>query len=1064
MDKPSSGVVLMTMIEGLSRELISKDPKLLNKRSADVFLCLHLLLANASTHNVEDYLKNCVKLSAALKTGKVSMDCATIFTDMSELVYRFEIGEERDFSDEAWLNFLEVIENTLSHPSLKPEKLLSFDSMPIVAHVYSHILLLVQSQRSNEVRLRAISSIKSLLECSNTALCCETHKMHAFNASCFSKILPGFSQALFTAIVGEKGRNSVVKANALAVLAKLVIVCYGNKTLSAIKSLNKETLERLQLQDYHASVVNGVSHLGKLINQCIWSILSGPVDYSVSARKRLFCALSAFASDILRECWTCLNDISEAHLLRDQLVRSLIVIAVDEQCSAFAKASDCLSELSVLRFSTLSPPELAELERIGVPGRVFIERLALDLLEDASKELDGFLRKYPDENLCGALLDRMRGILLFLGADGIARFVECEATLESHFRTLCKYLQPDLDAFRVSENISSLIAETAYTYSTPTQLFRKYFVHFRNPATLSRIEKAVSALACSHLNFDVASQTLLKLLNSDVDLEVPSLQLLSACILGLSFPDDQPIAQRVSLVSSLLDELFQRNILQMFNTNCDRSIVQWPAVEQPIASNVSSLSPTIKERKSQILKACVTMELLSTASRVWRPSREGDSVYPEELQPFILQMLGLATDDDLLSSTAQTSLNRIASNCGYGRFEDFISAASGPVLSSLTLDFHAVLLAAPQDNVTPMPREAASKLEAACSALSYFVEHANHEAIQRIRPLVMQMLMCMDLTYDFAAAAFLPVLRKIMGTCFRLTRDDDAPSPVCAQTPALPAESTNTQPKSSYLELLLNRRTSKTVLTACINKALANTLSLVASTRRQHKYAYADSLTTPEHPPTTEEEPTQKEDENGEKPKVYPDQIRLVEEIMLRSIHLMSCESPRLRVSSMSLLCDGCGLLRDHEDLLLPLVHKIWSPLIARMRDRHPAVVEKAFELFSVLASVSGTFIRSRATSDLIGALVTFLERGASVSAGAPSSFECLTACRVQRRLLYAFGPICVQLELFSVTLKPIVELLCTYLEKNQPSTLREAAACSLWTLCDLDPGLVLFELDKRNT
>ncbi|VDD74440.1 unnamed protein product [Mesocestoides corti] len=903
-------------------------------------------------------------MSAALKTGKVSMDCATIFTDMSELVYRFEIGEERDFSDEAWLNFLEVIENTLSHPSLKPEKLLSFDSMPIVAHVYSHILLLVQSQRSNEVRLRAISSIKSLLECSNTALCCETHKMHAFNASCFSKILPGFSQALFTAIVGEKGRNSVVKANALAVLAKLVIVCYGNKTLSAIKcrhccysnkmflALNKETLERLQLQDYHASVVNGVSHLGKLINQCIWSILSGPVDYSVSARKRLFCALSAFASDILRECWTCLNDISEAHLLRDQLVRSLIVIAVDEQCSAFAKASDCLSELSVLRFSTLSPPELAELERIGVPGRVFIERLALDLLEDASKELDGFLRKYP-----------VRG---------------------------------------------RLVTDTAL--GTPTQLFRKYFVHFRNPATLSRIEKAVSALACSHLNFDVASQTLLKLLNSDVDLEVPSLQLLSACILGLSFPDDQPIAQRVSLVSSLLDELFQRNILQMFNTNCDRSIVQWPAVEQPIASNVSSLSPTIKERKSQILKACVTMELLSTASRVWRPSREGDSVYPEELQPFILQMLGLATDDDLLSSTAQTSLNRIASNCGYGRFEDFISAASGPVLSSLTLDFHAVLLAAPQDNVTPMPREAASKLEAACSALSYFVEHANHEAIQRIRPLVMQMLMCMDLTYDFAAAAFLPVLRKIMGTCFRLTRDDDAPSPVCAQTPALPAESTNTQPKSSYLELLLNRRTSKvSCLGVDLFEALANTLSLVASTRRQHKYAYADSLTTPEHPPTTEEEPTQKEDENGEKPKVYPDQIRLVEEIMLRSIHLMSCESPRLRVSSMSLLCDGCGLLRDHEDLLLPLVHKIWSPLIARMRDRHPAVVEKAFELFSVLASVSGTFIRSRATSDLIGALVTFLERGASVSAGAPSSFECLTACRVQRRLLYAFGPICVQ-------------------------------------------------------
>lgn len=84
---------------------------------------------------------------------------------------------------------------------------------------------------------------------------------------------------------------------------------------------------------------------------------------------------------------------------------------------------------------------------------------------------------------------------------------------------------------------------------------------------------------------------------------------------------------------------------------------------------------------------------------------------------------------------------------------------------------------------------------------------------------------------------------------------------------------------------------------------------------------------------------------------------------MLRTIHMMSSSDSRLKVMAMSLLCDGCSLLTDEgtlcslqrcgsgrgylmlnfysADVLLPLVHKIWSPLLARMQDRNPAVVEK---------------------------------------------------------------------------------------------------------------------------
>lgn len=84
--------------------------------------------------------------------------------------------------------------------------------LPVLAHLYSHILKIVRSQRGNKVRLRAISSIGAFLNCFNKIFDGEPSRVCAVRASYFSKILPGFSQALFAAVVGEKGRNSAIKA------------------------------------------------------------------------------------------------------------------------------------------------------------------------------------------------------------------------------------------------------------------------------------------------------------------------------------------------------------------------------------------------------------------------------------------------------------------------------------------------------------------------------------------------------------------------------------------------------------------------------------------------------------------------------------------------------------------------------------------------------------------------------------------------------------------------------------------------------------------------------------
>ncbi|VDK39952.1 unnamed protein product [Taenia asiatica] len=523
--------------------------------------------------------------------------------------------------------------------------------------------------------------------------------------------------------------------------------------------------------------------------------------------------------------------------------------------------------------------------------------------------------------------------------------------------------------------------------------------------------------------------------------------------------------------SALLGGLSDRNLLQLTSETEQTAITQWPPSDQPTIG--ATPTSTTRDQKIQCLKACVFMELLATASKIWDSSVEEGATYPDEMQTFILQMFSLATGTGLVASTAQRALSSISRNCGYCRFEEFTCAASEPILSSLAIDFHSVLLSVPSDNSTFSTSPLFMKLDTTCRALSYLVDNTTFEAIQRVQPAVMQMLICMDLSYEFAASVFLPVLRKVIGFCLRPPPTDDGSSGDDRHVPSLCSSSTN-ESESSFIEKLQNRRNDKVVISSCMKKALEMTSALVKLTRKQHSYAFAESYSHTDQSvtPSTSADGQKALDAQHDQSITRPTQIRLAEEIMLRTIHMMSSSDSRLKVMAMSLLCDGCSRLTD-EDVLLPLVHKTWSPLLARMQDRNPAVVEKAFELFATLTYVAGTFIRSRATTDLIGCLVTFLERGASFSAGATSSFECLTVCRVQKKLLYAIGPICVQVcfcfnhwELilcynFRIALKESSQIFhhISNTDRDQPPTLREAAACSLCKLYDLDPGVVAYEL-----
>ncbi|VUZ46879.1 unnamed protein product, partial [Hymenolepis diminuta] len=112
-------------------------------------------------------------------------------------------------------------------------------------------------------------------------------------------MLPGLSQSLLVSIVGEKGRNSTLKAKSLLALARLIIVCFGMDACESIKSLDKKTITQLDLSEFNSLMSASVDHLKKLVHICISSIFAEVVTYSASAKERLFDSVFNFSSNIL---------------------------------------------------------------------------------------------------------------------------------------------------------------------------------------------------------------------------------------------------------------------------------------------------------------------------------------------------------------------------------------------------------------------------------------------------------------------------------------------------------------------------------------------------------------------------------------------------------------------------------------------------------------------------------------------------------------------------------------------------------------------------------------------
>lgn len=85
--------------------------------------------------------------------------------------------------------------------------------------------------------------------------------------------------------------------------------------------------------------------------------------------------------------------------------------------------------------------------------------------------------------------------------------------------------------------------------------------------------------------------------------------------------------------------------------------------------------------------------------------------------------------------------------------------------------------------------------------------------------------------------------------------------------------------------------------------------------------------------------------------------------ILKRTVHFLPSKDRRCKLLALEVLRNGLEVVRDWEDELLPIVHKIWSPLVDRfMEHNEPLIINLSFQLLVTMGRLSRDFIRSRTT------------------------------------------------------------------------------------------------------
>lgn len=419
-------------------------------------------------------------------------------------------------------------------------------------------------------------------------------------------------------------------------------------------------------------------------------------------------------------------------------------------------------------------------------------------------------------------------------------------------------------------------------------------------------------------------------------------------------------------------------------------------------SQISTVFKAIPDLNSNIILISLTLEGIATCA----------SVMNLKFRPLLIKTLypvieKVASDVTMVQDSAYLALGTMATSCGYSTIKDLLIDNADYIINQLRIELrHGFLFSS---------RNAVKRTSHSPQVLEAILKNGGSDLLPILKDTIDEILDCLDMGTDpDNSKIFLKVLAALVfffKTWF--ASEERKPS----------KKEEVEEDLATFFEEYLN------------DMKIVDELD-VDATNEDDDY---------------HEEPTAPEPE-------LPFFVGVSEQVMMRCVYHMPDENPHLRMLVLDVIQNCCLVLRNHENTLLPLAHKLWCSFVHRLNDRDHFVIKKSYETMVVLSQTCGDFLLQRFSKDVLPALTKFMttQGDASAKLKESNSYHFTVAYKLQLSILNGIGSLCRSIGFRVETgLDSIVTFCLNHMMLSQPEELQDAAKAALIDLGAVDPDLI---------
>nr|XP_060627795.1 TELO2-interacting protein 1 homolog [Anolis sagrei ordinatus] len=886
-------------------------------------------------------------------------------------------------------------------------------ALPHLGFAVSLLLSLAEREKARHVKLEALKCLQALL------LQCDCQEYHRpldeeDRRRCgdlFASFLPGISISLSQIITGDTKQGHAVVVSALRVFSRAIALVMADEELKQIPAEEEEEVKKKKpaLEESRISqlVVRRDPEWSKSTAAKL-SILIKKVVASVSVHPH-WKARQELVEMVRLLMWTCSHSLAESI---GELLKALVSFVNDERSEIQDQSNEVLKNIAA--------------QGMVADNRQLTDVLAEDL-HSLATALPRLMNSQDDQGKMSTL-NLLLGYLKLLGPK-VSAVLNSASHLQRLSKALVQVLELDVKDVKIVEEKCQGSGGLEEPAKDGVQ--RKYFRFFTDDRILPLLQHICRVLGY-YGNIYLLVDHFMDLYGESALYRKQAALVVNQLVAGAAGLEVRALQERETgpsaedlkeVVASILEEYVDQANWHLITTAEVEETDTEPAVKYSgllaVASEphrqalpLSDPKPTIRSMNSNIWQICIQLEGIGCFAQALK--RDFRLLLLSALYP-VLEKAGDPTL--LIGQAARRTLSEICCACGYGSVPELINQNADYLVDGISLRLR---------HIAHEPH--------ALQVLEAMLRHSDANVLPLVQDVFQDVLAKLDQCHTDRVSSFLGVMHTLMQMLASWSKVEP-PARKDKEPEGGPwVEATHPREKAPALQPPTAMDMEEFFQEYVKQKRVAEG-DLSESEDEEQELLLPDG-----------------EFEAREEQSRLPLRAQTAKDIMERCIHLLSGKSLRVRLKVLDVLELCVAALSAHENILLPLAHRTWPPLVNRLTNDDPLAVLRAFRVLCVLGAHCGNFLRPRFSKDILPRLATSLDRQAPVSARAGPVYGHTLAFKLQLTVLQGLGSLCKTLDLGENELNHVASVCLPYLSAKQPAKLQEASCSVFLYLMQMDP------------